>query len=248
MLDGLNSAAAGMMAQQQRMDAASNDLANANTTGYKSVRVGFRDLLYEQAGRSSAQGVRTGAGAAAVDAGRSWGQGAFQATDRPLDVAINGEGFMQVRLPGGQVALTRDGGLHVDESGRLTTPTGGLVLGGGKPITIPKGTPEDKVSIAADGTVVAAGRRVGRIDLMTVRSPNALTPVGDNAFTTSAASGAAVSAPRSTSLQQGVLEASNVDMADAMVALIESQRSYQLASKAITTADEMMGIANGVKK
>jgi flagellar basal-body rod protein FlgG len=233
MLEGLNSAAAGMAAQQQRMDAASNDLANANTTGYKSVRVGFQDLLYQQAGRSSAQGVRTGAGAAAVDAGRSWGQGTFQATDRPLDVALNGEGFMRVRLPSGQDALTRDGGLHIDDAGRLTTPTGGLILGGKKPITIPSGTAEDQVTIGADGTV---------------RSPNALTPVGDNAFTTSTASGPPVTAPRSTTLQQGVLEASNVDMADAMVALIESQRSYQLASKAITTADEMMGIANQVKK
>jgi flagellar basal-body rod protein FlgG len=248
MLEGLNSAAAGMAAQQQRMDAASNDLANANTAGYKSVRVGFRDLLYEQAGRSSAQGVRTGAGAKAVDAGRSWGQGTFQATDRTLDVAIDGEGFLRVRLPNGQDALTRDGDLRIDESGRLTTASGAFVLGGRSPITVPKGTAEEDLSIAADGTVLAAGRRVGRIDLMTVRSANALTPVGDNAFTTSAASGAAVAAPRSTSLQQGVLEASNVDMADAMVALIESQRSYQLASKAITTADEMMGIANGVKK
>jgi flagellar basal-body rod protein FlgG len=248
MLEGLNSAAAGMAAQQQRMDAASNDLANANTTGYKSVRVGFRDLLYEGAGRSSAQSVRTGAGAKAIDAGRSWGEGSFQATDRPLDVAINGEGFLRVRLPNGQDALTRDGALDVDSLGRLTTSGGALVLGGNKPITLPKGTEEKDVTIAANGTVLAAGRRVGRIDLMTVRSANALTPVGDNAFTTSTASGPAVTAPRSTSLQQGVLEASNVDMADAMVALIESQRSYQLASKAITTADEMMGIANGVKK
>jgi flagellar basal-body rod protein FlgG len=248
MLEGLNSAAAGMAAQQQRMDAASNDLANANTTGYKSVRVGFQDLLYQQAGRSSAQGVRTGAGAAAVDAGRAWSQGTFQATDRPLDVAVNGEGFMRVRLPSGQDALTRDGGLHIDDAGHLTTPTGGLILGGKKPITIPSGTADDQITIGADGSVLAAGRRVGRIDLLTVRSPNALTPVGNNAFTTSTASGPAVTAPRSTSLQQGVLEASNVDMADAMVALIESQRSYQLASKAITTADEMMGIANGVKK
>jgi flagellar basal-body rod protein FlgG len=248
MLEGLNSAAAGMAAQQQRMDAASNDLANANTTGYKSVRVGFQDLLYQQAGRSSAQGAQTGAGARTVDAGRTWAEGAFQATDRPLDVAIDGEGFMRVRLPNGQDALTRDGGLQIDASGRLTNATGALVLGGNQPITVPAGTAESDVSIAADGTVLAVGRRVGRIELMTVRSANALTPVGDNAFMTTAASGPAVTAPRATSLQQGVLEASNVDMADAMVALIESQRSYQLASKAITTADEMMGIANQVKK
>jgi flagellar basal-body rod protein FlgG len=248
MLEGLNSAAAGMAAQQQRMDAASNDLANANTTGYKSVRVGFQDLLYTQADRSSAQGVRIGAGAKTVDAGRTWAQGSFQATDQPLDVAINGEGFLHVRLPNGQDALTRDGDLSIDGLGRLTTTGGALVLSHNKPISVPKGTAEQDIAIAADGTVLAAGRRVGRMDLMTVRSPNALTPVGDNAFTTSSASGPAVAAPRTSSIQQGVLEASNVDMADAMVALIESQRSYQLASKAITTADEMMGIANQVKR
>jgi flagellar basal-body rod protein FlgG len=90
MLEGLNTAAAGMAAQQQRLDAVANDLANANTTGYKHQRVGFRDLVYTQAGRSSATGVATGAGAAAVDAGRSFGQGVLQRTDRPLDVAIQG--------------------------------------------------------------------------------------------------------------------------------------------------------------
>jgi flagellar basal-body rod protein FlgG len=248
MLEGLNSAAAGMAAQQQRMDAASNDLANANTTGYKSVRVGFRDLLYEQAGRSSAQGVRTGAGAKAVDAGRSWGQGTFQATDRPLDVAVDGEGFLHVRLPNGQDALTRDGDLRIDGSGRLTTASGAFVLGGRSPITVPRGTAEEDVSIAADGTVLAAGRRVGRIDVMTVRSANALTPVGDNAFTTSVASGAAAAAPRSTSLQQGVLETSNVDLADAMVDMMDAQRSYSMASKAIHMQDQMMEIANGIKQ
>lgn len=248
MLEGLNSAAAGMAAQQQRMDAASNDLANANTTGYKSVRVGFRDLLYEQAGRSSAPGVRIGAGAAAVDAGRAWTQGALQRTDQPLDVAIQGEGFVHVRLPGGQDALTRDGGLHIDGAGRLTTGTGALVLGAKGPITVPKGTAAENVKVAPDGTVTAGPRRLGRLDLVTVRAPSALTSVGENAFTTNAASGRAVPAPRATTLAAGALEASNVDMSDAMVALIESQRSYQMASKAITTADEMMQIANGVKK
>src|SRR5918996_3175248 len=119
MLQGLNTAAAGMAAQQQRMDAVSNDLANANTTGYKHVRVGFRDLVYQQAGRPAADGVRTGAGAAAVDAGRAFGQGALQRTDRSLDVAIQGEGFLRVKLPDGRDALTRDGGLHIDGLRRL---------------------------------------------------------------------------------------------------------------------------------
>lgn len=234
-----------MAAQQQRLDAVANDLANANTTGYKHQRVGFRDLVYDQTGRSSAQGVRTGSGAAAVDSGRSFGQGVLQRTDRPLDVAIQGEGFLRIRLPDGRDALTRDGGLHIDGAGNLTTSTGSLVQ---PAIKVPTGTAEDQVSIGPDGTVLAAGRRIGRLDVVTVRSQAGLLSAGDNAFLTTAASGPAVAAPRATILTQGALEASNTDMADAMVEMIESQRAYQLASKAISTADEMMGIANQVKR
>jgi len=207
--------------------------------------VGFRDLVYEQAGRSSALGVRTGHGAAAVDAGRSFGQGALQRTDRPLDVAIQGEGFLRVKLPDGRQALTRDGNLQVDGLGRLTSNTGALIQ---PPVTIPKGTPQDKIAIAGDGTVTADGRRVGKLALVSVRSPQSLTPVGDNAFLPSAASGAPGPAPRATRLTQGALEASNVDMASAMVAMIESQRAFELVSKAIHTADQMWEIANGVKR
>ena len=234
-----------MAAQQQRMDAVANDLANANTTGYKHQRVGFRDLVYDQTGRSSAQGVRTGSGAAAVDVGRAFAQGTLQRTDRPLDVAIQGEGFLRVRLADGRDALTRDGGLHIDGNRRLTTSTGALVQ---PAITVPEGVAEDQVSIGQDGTVLAAGNRIGRLDVVTVRSQAGLLSVGNNAFVTTAASGAAIAAPRATSLTQGALEASNTDMAEAMVSMIESQRAYQLASKAISTADEMMGIANQVKR
>jgi flagellar basal-body rod protein FlgG len=245
MLEAMNSAAAGMAAQQQRLDATANDLANTNTTGYKHQRVGFRDLVYEQTGRSSAQGVRTGAGSAAVDAGRAFAQGVLQRTDRPLDVAIQGEGFLRIKLPDGRAGLTRDGNLHVDGARNLTTSTGGLVQ---PAIKIPDGVPEDQIVIGPDGTVTAAGRRVGRLDLVTVRSQAGLLSAGDNAFITSPASGAAIAAPRATSLSAGVLEASNVDIAEAMVGIIESQRAFQLSSKAIATADEMMGIANGVKR
>ena len=245
MLEGLHSAAAGIAAQQQRLDAVANDLANANTTGYKHQRVGFRDLVYDQTGRSSAQGVRTGSGAAAVDVGRAFAQGTLQRTDRPLDVAIQGEGFLRVRLADGRDALTRDGGLHIDGNRRLTTSTGALVQ---PAITVPEGLGEDQVSIGPDGTVLAAGNRIGRLDVVTVRSQAGLLSVGNNAFITSAASGAAIAAPRATTLTQGALESSNTDMAEAMVSMIESQRAYQLTSKAISTADEMMGIANQVKR
>jgi flagellar basal-body rod protein FlgG len=245
MLEGLHSAAAGMAAQQQRLDAVANDLANANTTGYKHQRVGFRDLVYDQSGRSSAQGVRTGAGAAAVDAGRAFSQGVLQRTDRTLDVAIQGEGFLRIRLADGRDALTRDGGLHIDGERQLTTKTGAHVQ---PAITVPEGVAEDQISIGEDGTVLAAGRRIGRLDIVTVRSEAGLLSTGDNAFVTTAASGPAIAAPRATTVSQGALESSNTDMSEAMVSMIESQRAYQLASKAISTADEMMGIANQVKR
>jgi flagellar basal-body rod protein FlgG len=245
MLEGLNSAAAGMAAQQQRLDAVANDLANANTTGYKHVRVGFRDLVYTQAGRSSAQGPRTGAGAAAVDAGRGFAQGALQRTEQPLDVAIQGPGFLRVKLPDGRQGLTRDGSLHVDAAGKLTTSTGGLVQ---PAITIPKGTDASEIAIAPDGTVLAAGRPAGRIDIVSVRSPQGLLPAGDNSFLATPESGPVGRAPAGTILIQGALEMSNTDVAEAMVAMIESQRAFQLTSKAIQTQDQMWEIANGVKR
>jgi flagellar basal-body rod protein FlgG len=245
MLSGLNTAAAGMAAQQQRMDAVANDLANANTTGYKHQRVGFRDLVYEQAGRSSAQGVRTGSGAAAVDAGRAFAQGVLQRTDSPLDVAIQGEGFLRVRLADGRDALTRDGGLHLDGARQLVTASGALVQ---PAITVPAGVAEDQISIGPDGTILAANQRIGKLDLVTVRSVQGLLSAGDNAFITTPASGPVVAAPGTTVVTQGALESSNTDMAAAMVSMIESQRAFQLASKAISTADEMMGIANQVKR
>ncbi len=245
MLEGLNSAAAGMAAQQQRMDAVSNDLANANTTGYKRVRVGFRDLVYTQTGRASAEGPRTGAGAAAVDAGRAFAQGVLQRTDQPWDVAIQGEGFLKVRLTDGRTALTRDGSLRVDGSGKLVTSSGALVQ---PPITVPDGTSGSSISIGPDGTVLAGDRRLGRIELVTVRSPQGLQPAGDNAFLVTPQSGREEAAPAATRLDQGALEASNVDMAEAMVSMIESQRAFQLTSKAIQTQDQMWEIANGVKR
>src|SRR6266545_5708735 len=171
MLEGLNTAAAGMAAQQQRLDAVANDLANANTNGYKRERVGFRDLVYTQTGRSSAQGVRTGSGAAALDAGRSFEQGTLQPTGRQLDLAIQGEGFFQVRLADGRTGLTRDGDLLRDSQGRLTTASGALIQ---PTLTIPADVAEAQVSVATDGTVTAAGRAVGRLSVVTVRSPQGL--------------------------------------------------------------------------
>ncbi|HEX6021294.1 MAG TPA: flagellar hook-basal body protein [Solirubrobacter sp.] len=245
MLEGLRTAAAGMAAQQSKLDAVANDLANANTTGYKRVRVGFADLLYDQGGRPTAPGVTVGHGARAVQTGRGFQQGNLRETGNPLDVAIQGEGFIRVRLSDGRQALTRDGGLHLDGTRRLVTSTGALVQ---PQITVPQGISESAISISRNGTVTADGRTLGRIELVTVRSPAGLLSAGENAFVATAASGNPAAAPESTVLTQGALEGSNTDMASAMVEMIEAQRTYQLTSKAIQTADQMMEIANGVKR
>jgi flagellar basal-body rod protein FlgG len=235
-----------MQAQQQKLDAVSNDLANANTTGYKRLRTGFSDLLYEQGGRpTTSDNSQLGTGSRFVQNGRTFEQGSLSETGAPLNVGIEGEGFIKVKLSDGRQALTRDGDLHVDSGGRLVTNFGGLVQ---PQITIPTGVSESQISIAKDGTVLAAGQNVGRIALATVRAPSSLESVGSNAFVTTAKSGTAIAAPAATVLKQGALEASNADMSTSMTDMIEAQRAYQLTSKAIQTADQMMEIANGVKR
>lgn len=246
MLEGLRTAAAGMQAQQQKLDAVSNDLANVNTNGYKRLRVGFSDLLYERGGRpTTSDDAQFGTGSRAVSVGRTFQQGALRDTGQALDIGIEGQGFIKVKLADGRQALTRDGGLHLDGNRRLVTNFGGIVQ---PQITVPEGVAESQISIGRDGTVVAAGQRLGQIGIANVRSPQNLESVGDNAFITTDRSGNAVAAPATTVLKQGTLEASNTDMAQAMTEMIEVQRTYQLTSKAIQTADSMMEIANGVKR
>lgn len=244
MLQGLNAAAAGMTAQQTRMDAISGDLANVNTPGYKHQRVNFRDLLYV---RDGVDGVQVGSGAAASTIGRGSAQGALQETGRSLDVALKGPGYIEVRSPDGGVALTRAGSLQVDDRGRLTTASGALVPGV-RPL--PAGASAEKLKIDPDGTVsTETGQRLGQIQLVDVRAPDSLRPIGDSLSVATAESGAPTRAPLArTSLVQGSLEASDVDTADAMVDLIESQRAFAMASRAVQTQDQMAEIANGVKR
>jgi flagellar basal-body rod protein FlgG len=246
MLEGLYSAAAGMAAQQDRMDSLANDVANVNTPGYKRLRVGFRDLIYQQSGRGAQPNVRTGSGAAAISLGRGQAQGSLQQTGNPLDLAIQGPGFFQVRRANGQLALTRNGNFRLDPTGRLVNQEGAIVQ---PTITAPRGTTADQVKVAADGTVsVGTGRALGRIAVVNPPSPDGLQPLGDNLFGLTAASGAARAAGRGTSVAQGTLEMSNVQLADAMTDMMDAQRSFELASKAITMQDQILGIANGVKR
>ena len=240
MLEGLYSAAAGMQAQQQRIDSVANDLANVNTNGYKRSRVAFRDLLYV---RDASGRVQSGAGAAATTIGRGFAQGAIRETGNPLDLAIQDGGFLRVRRADGTQALTRDGSLRLDPRGRLTTQRGDLVQ---PAITAPAGTNESDVEIGSDGTVTANGRQLGRIQLVTVRSPEAMQSVGDSLFVPTASSGPAT-ALATGRMRQGAVEAANVDVADAMTDMMDAQRSFQLASKAVQMQDQLLQIANQVK-
>jgi flagellar basal-body rod protein FlgG len=237
-------AAAGMAAQQDRIDAVAGDLSNVNTTGYKQSRLAFRDLVYSN-GANGNPNARIGSGAAATSIGRTSAQGALHDTGEPLDVALQGPGYIAVRTADGKPALTRDGQLRLDDRGRITTSTGELL---DPPISVPPGTQPQDIGIAADGTVSAAGRRVGAIRIVTVAAPSALAGGENNLFLPTAASGAVTAAPRTTRLAQGSLEASNVDLADAMTTMIEAQRGFELASKAIEVSDQMLQIANQVKR
>ena len=247
MLEGMYSAAAGMAAQQQRLDAVANDLANVNTAGYKHVRLAFRDLIYAAGARGADKTVKFGAGAAASVIGRSVAQGALRNTGQPLDVALQGPGFLSVLDPNGKPALTRDGALRIDGRNRLVAGGAGLVL---QPtITVPAGTAPQDVHISPSGSVNVAGKVIGQIQVVSVPAPSQLAGGPDNTFSVTRASGPATPLKAGeTEISQGMLESSNTDVSDAMVDMIDAQRGYQLASKAIQVQDQILEIANGVKK
>jgi flagellar basal-body rod protein FlgG len=242
MLEGLYSAAAGMAAQQEQLSAISNDLANVSTTGYKSERVAFRDLLYnklEQAGTVTT----AGAGAGAEVIGRSQSPGSLQQTGNPLDLAIDGEGYFEVKRPGGQLALTRNGTFGVDGSGTITNAEGNPLV---PPIKLPAGVSASDLSIASDGTVSAGKQTLGQIKLVTVAAPDHMLADGSGAMTPTAASGAPQAAT-GAKIKQGMLEGSNVDVAKEMALMVSTQRNYQLTSTAIQTQSQMMSIANQLR-
>ncbi len=245
MLEGMYAAAAGMYAQQARLDSLSNDIANVNTAGYKPTRQAFRDLMYGEAGIAANDGVQLGTGSELVDLGRGTTQGSFQQTGNTLDIALSGPGFFTVKNPDGQTVLTRSGNLQIDNQGRLSTQTGQLLEPG---VTVPAGTDASNVAIVANGSVQVNGKEIGRVNLVNVAAPTRLTPLGDTSFATNAESGAARAAGANTTVQQGVLEMSSANLGDTMTNMIETQRAYELASKAISTQDKIAEIAIGVKR
>jgi flagellar basal-body rod protein FlgG len=243
MLEGLYSAAAGMSAQQTQLDAIGNDLANVSTTGYKTERIGFSDLLYSEVDQAGTK-TTDGAGANAEVIGYDQSQGAIQETNQPLDLAIQGEGFFQVKRPDGKTVLTRDGTFSSDSQGRLTTADGSLLE---PPVTIPRGVSPSEVQISPDGTVRTGTRTLGQIKLVTVGSPEKLLAEGNSQFTANAASGTPRAVSSASTIRQGAIEGSNVDMASEMADMMTTQRSYQMASSAIQTQDQMMSIANQLR-
>jgi flagellar basal-body rod protein FlgG len=244
----------GMEAQQTQLDHISNNLANVATSGYKRAHAQFEDLIYQnlrQSGAASSEqtqlptGLQVGLGTRAVATARNFTQGNLQQSGGNLDVAIKGNGFFQIQLPDGGTAYTRDGSFQLDSQGQMVTNSGYLVQPG---ITIPAAA--QSVTIAADGTVTVAlpgqatPQSVGQLQLATFVNPAGLEPRGSNLFGETASSGTPTSASPGQSglgaLQQGFLETSNVNVVEELVSMIQTQRAYELNSKAISTSDQML--------
>ncbi len=262
MIRSLHTAATGMEAQQLNMDVIANNLANVNTTGFKRSRADFQDLLYQTvrvAGANQAQGVQiptgiqVGLGTRAAGVQKLFDQGDFQKTDNPLDVVIEGSGFFQVNQPSGEVAYTRDGSFKIDGTGRIVTSDGYAVQ---PEITIPTGAKE--ISIGEDGTISvkldgqSAPQELGQIQLAGFVNPGGLESLGRNLFAKTEASGEAIpGTPGQDGLgkvSQGFVEMSNVKVVEEMVNMILAQRAYEVNSKTIQSADEMLNIANNIRR
>jgi flagellar basal-body rod protein FlgG len=242
MSEGLYAAAAGMEAQQTQLDAIGNDLANASSTGYQSERVAFSDLLYNAVDEAGTE-TNTGAGASAQVIGRSQSQGPVQETGDPLNLAIEGEGYFQVKGASGATQLTRDGAFGVDAQGSIVDAEGSQLV---PPIRLPAGLSPNELKISSNGTVTAGKRTLGQIKLVTIASPGQMLADGSGGFTPTAASGAPQAAV-SAKIHQGALEGSNVDMSKEMALMVSTQRDYQMSSSAIQTESQMMSIANQLR-
>ncbi|MBW4051719.1 MAG: flagellar basal-body rod protein FlgG [Proteobacteria bacterium] len=247
----------GLDAQQTEMAVISNNLANVNTTGFKQDRAVFEDLLYQnqtQAGANTSQttespsGMSIGTGVQVVATEKDYSQGSLTQTGNPLDVAIQGQGFFQIQMPDGTIAYTRDGTFQTNAQGQLVNSSGYMVQPG---ITIPQGA--QSVTIGSDGTVSvtlagqSAATQIGQIQLANFINPPGLQPIGQNLLTQTAASGSPQTGSPGTNgvgtLAQGELESSNVNVVEELVNMIQTQRAYEMNSKAISTVDQMLQYA-----
>lgn len=262
MIDALWTSATGMDSQQTNIDTISNNLSNVNTTGFKKSRVNFQDIMYhrtKQPGTPNAQGsqvpigVEIGHGSKVSATQKLFSEGSMKNTENPLDIVIEGDGFLQVQRPDGTTAYTRDGSLKQDGEGRIVTSDG-------YPIQPELYIPEDatEISITSDGTVAVrvAGdnepQQLGQIQLARFSNPAGLNSVGRNLFEATSASGEAmVNTPGSAgygTIAQGFLEMSNVKVVEEMVNMIAAQRAYEVNSKSIQAADEMLKTATQLRR
>ena len=244
----------GMEAQQTQLDTISNNLANVSTNGYKRSHAVFEDLMYQnlrQAGAASTEqtalptGLQVGLGTRAVATARNFSQGSLQQSNNPLDLAVRGNGFFELTMPDGTAGYTRDGSFQVSSTGQLVTNNGYAVKPG---ITIP--VTAQSVTVGTDGTVnvvlpgQTAPTSVGQITLSNFVNPAGLEPKGQNIFGETAASGTANSGTPGLNglgnVQQGFVETSNVNVVEELVQMIQTQRAYELNSKAIQTSDQML--------
>tara|TARA_B100000749_G_scaffold249315_1_gene213773 strand:- start:116 stop:901 length:786 start_codon:yes stop_codon:yes gene_type:complete len=258
----LSIAGTGMLAQQTNVDVISNNIANMNTTGYKRQRAQFQDLLYQQVSRPGAasngpearvpSGIQIGAGVRTGGVYRIAEQGALVQTDNRFDLAIQGLGYFQVQMPTGEIAYTRDGTFQLSDQGELVTSQGLRVEPG---ITIPQGAVDVVVSRSGEVQVKIAGevemQTVGQIELATFTNEAGLEAQGDNLFLATGASGEPTVSPPGEpgfgSVAQGFVEASNVNPVAEITALITAQRAYEMNSRVVKTADEMLGTTSQLR-
>ncbi len=261
MIKSLYSAASGMNAQQSNLDNIASNISNANTTGFKRSRVEFQDLIYEKlrAVAPTTQGtnipaeLQIGGGTKAVATVKSFEVGAPQATGNPLDLMIRGDGFFQVLMPDGTIGYTRDGSWKLSSEGQIVNADG---LPMEPPFTIPPDS--TGVLVQGDGRVLittatnSEPTEVGTIELARFVNPAGLENMGGNLLKQTIASGdPVVSQPGLDglgTLDQGYLESSNVKIVNEMIAMITAQRAYELNSKSVKTADDMIGIAAGLRR
>jgi flagellar basal-body rod protein FlgG len=254
MIRSLWIAKTGMEAQQTQLDTISNNLANVATNGFKRSHAVFEDLIYQnlrQSGANSTEqtvlptGLQVGLGVRPVATSRIYSQGNLQQTSNNLDLAIKGEGFFQIQQPDGTTAYTRDGSFQLNSSGQMVTNNGYTLLPG---ITIPSNA--QSITIGSDGVVnvtlpgQVALQQVGQIQIANFVNPSGLDPKGQNLFTETASSGTPnAGAPNANglgALQQGFVETSNVNVVEELVQMIQTQRAYELNSKAVQTSDQML--------
>ena len=248
-----------MEAQQLNLDVISNNLANVNTAGFKKSKIEFQDLLYETTRSPGAEqgngnllptGLSVGHGSRAVATSKVFTEGELTQTGERLDMAIQGDGFFQVQMPDGTVAYTRDGALKTSSTGQIVTSDGLPVQGGFQPI--PVGT--TNVTISPDGAVTTTGSSSTSFQVQLVRfaNPSGLQSIGRNLYVETPASGTPeTGTPNQAgygSLQQGFLEMSNVKVVEEMVNMIVAQRAYEVNSKAVQAADEMMQQSDNLRR